>query len=84
MVWREWHAKRARLWAAAHADKIVRRLERDPFPWIGGWPVGEANPETPSASPRTRARVRSPPLPRFPFPRYILGNTTETWCVATS
>ncbi len=40
-VAREWHAKRSRLWVATHADKIIRRLERDVFPWIGARPVGE-------------------------------------------
>jgi hypothetical protein len=28
-VAREWHAKYARLWVQTHADKIIRRLERD-------------------------------------------------------
>jgi integrase len=41
VVAREWHAKRAPGWAASHADRILRRFERDVFPWIGGRPVGE-------------------------------------------
>ena len=40
-VAREWHAKYAPLWVPGHAEKIIRRLERDVFPWLGGRPVGE-------------------------------------------
>lgn len=32
---REWYAKQQPTWAESHADKIIRRLERDVFPWIG-------------------------------------------------
>lgn len=38
---REWYAKHAPGWAASHADKIIRRLERDVFPWVGGRPIAE-------------------------------------------
>ncbi len=38
---REWFAKHKPTWAAGHADKIIQRLERDIFPWIGGHPIGE-------------------------------------------
>lgn len=41
MVAREWFAKFAPTWAPTHSDKIIRRLERDVFPWIGGRPVAE-------------------------------------------
>jgi integrase len=37
-VAREWFAKFATRWAASHADKIMARLERDVFPWIGSKP----------------------------------------------
>ena len=40
-VAREWFTKYARLWAASHADKIIQRLEKDIFPWIGGRPIAE-------------------------------------------
>ncbi|MDX8410866.1 MAG: integrase arm-type DNA-binding domain-containing protein [Mariprofundaceae bacterium] len=36
---REWFAKFSTDWAPGHADKIIRRLERDIFPWIGGKPI---------------------------------------------
>jgi integrase len=38
-VAREWFAKHSPNWKAGHADKIIRRLERDVFPWIGAKPV---------------------------------------------
>lgn len=38
---REWYAKMAPTWAASHGDKVIRRLERDVFPWIGGRPVAD-------------------------------------------
>lgn len=41
VVAREWFAKKSPRWATGHADKIIRRLENDVFPWLGGRPVGE-------------------------------------------
>lgn len=38
-VAREWHAKQAARWKSTHADKIIRRLERNVFPWIGPKPI---------------------------------------------
>ena len=38
---REWFAKHKATWATGHADKIIQRLERDIFPWIGGRPTGD-------------------------------------------
>lgn len=35
MVAREWFAKQSPGWAPSHSSKIIRRLERDIFPWIG-------------------------------------------------
>ncbi len=32
---REWYAKRSPNWSADHGGRIIRRLERDVFPWIG-------------------------------------------------
>jgi len=39
-VGREWFAKNSPNWSANHADRIIRRLEHDLFPWIGGKPIG--------------------------------------------
>ena len=38
---REWFAKFSTDWAPTHADRIIRRFERDVFPWIGGRPIAE-------------------------------------------
>ena len=38
-VTREWYAKHAPTWAPAHSERIIRRFERDIFPWIGGRPL---------------------------------------------
>lgn len=43
-VAREWFAKHAPNWATSHADKIIKRLENDVFPWIGGRPIAEISP----------------------------------------
>ena len=56
-VAREWHAKYARLWVQTHADKIMRRLERDVFPWLGARSVGEVTaPELLAVLRRIEAR----------------------------
>lgn len=39
VVAREWHTKHAPNWAHSHSDKIIRRLERDLFPWLGSQPI---------------------------------------------
>ena len=41
VVAREWFAKQSPAWAANHGNRIIRRLERDIFPWIGGQPIGD-------------------------------------------
>ena len=41
VVGREWFAKYSLTWAPNHGERIIRRFERDIFPWIGGRPVAE-------------------------------------------
>ena len=41
VVAREWFAKFKPNWVESHSDKIIKRLERDVFPWIGGKPVAD-------------------------------------------
>jgi integrase len=41
VIAREWFGKFSPNWAASHSDKIIRRLERDVFPWIGKQPIAE-------------------------------------------
>lgn len=36
---REWHSKQVSNWSAVHAKTVIRRLERDLFPWIGKRPI---------------------------------------------
>lgn len=40
-IGREWFAKFSPQWAPGHADKIIARLDRDIFPWIGKRPIAE-------------------------------------------
>ncbi|HUY18681.1 MAG TPA: integrase arm-type DNA-binding domain-containing protein [Candidatus Binataceae bacterium] len=40
-VAREWFEKFSANWAPTHANTIIRRMERDVFPWLGRRPVGE-------------------------------------------
>lgn len=40
-VAREWFVKHSQSWAGSHASKIIERLERDVFPWLGGRPIAE-------------------------------------------
>jgi integrase len=43
VIAREWFetTKKSKGWVDSHADKIIRRLERDVFPWIGGKPIAD-------------------------------------------
>jgi integrase len=41
VVAREWFAKFKPNWVASHSDKIIKRLERDVFPWIGDKPIAD-------------------------------------------
>lgn len=57
MVAREWFAKHSTNWATSHADKIIQRLEKDVFPWIGNKPIAEiAAPELLTVLRRIEAR----------------------------
>lgn len=44
VVAREWFDKYSSNWASNHADRIIRRLERDIFPWIGGKAIVDITP----------------------------------------
>ena len=45
MTAREWFLKYSPTWASNHAGRIIRRFERDIFPWIGARPVAEITPQ---------------------------------------
>ncbi|MGX8784333.1 tyrosine-type recombinase/integrase [Legionella pneumophila] len=44
IIAREWFAKQTTKWSDIHANKILRLLERDIFPWIGDKPITEISP----------------------------------------
>jgi integrase len=41
VVAREWLAKHGKTLVASHTDRIVRRFEKDIFPWIGSKPIAD-------------------------------------------
>ena len=41
VIARDWFARLKPTWDERHADRIMARLERDVFPWIGGRPVAD-------------------------------------------
>ncbi len=56
-VAREWFDKFSAKWVPSHAEKIIRRLERDIFPWIGRRPIDSITaPELLSALRRIEER----------------------------
>jgi integrase len=40
----EWYGKQAPQWSASHAERSLRQLERDLFPWIGDRPMVDIHP----------------------------------------
>jgi integrase len=40
-VAREWFARQSPGWASTHADKVMGRLEKDVFPWLGGRAIAD-------------------------------------------
>lgn len=43
-VAREWFSEHSRNWCTGHADRIIRGLEKDVFPWIGSDVVADITP----------------------------------------
>jgi len=41
MIAREWRTKFSSKWSPSHGERILRRLEKDIFPWIGHRPISE-------------------------------------------
>lgn len=41
VIAREWFTKHTTNWSESHATRIIRRLERDIFPWLGSSPIVE-------------------------------------------
>ncbi|WP_321907439.1 tyrosine-type recombinase/integrase [Paraburkholderia sp. J11-2] len=56
-VAREWFARQLPGWASSHSDKIMGRLEKDVFPWLGERPIAEIKaPEVLAVLRRVEAR----------------------------
>lgn len=43
IISREWFDRHAPNWSETHSSKIIARLEKDVFPWIGAQPITEIN-----------------------------------------
>jgi integrase len=41
VIAREWFEARKAKWAPSHSGRLIKRLENDVFPWIGGKPIAE-------------------------------------------
>lgn len=44
VIAREWFQKFEATWVPDHSNRIIRRLEKDVFPWIGKQPIDEIEP----------------------------------------
>jgi len=44
IIAREWFVKNSLKWNENHGSRIIRRLERDIFPWLGGKAIAEITP----------------------------------------
>lgn len=57
VVAREWFAQQSPNWVEGHSSKIIARLERDIFPWIGARPIADVTaPEILKSLRRIEAR----------------------------
>lgn len=57
VIAREWHTKNAVSWNESHGGRILRRFERDIFPWIGGKPIADLTaPDLLAAARRIESR----------------------------
>ena len=41
LIAREWHTKFSSKWSPSHGERILRRLEKDIFPWLGKRPISD-------------------------------------------
>jgi len=76
-VAREWFYKQEGAWAKGHREKIVRRLERDVFPWLGARPIVSIKPadvlQVAATALRSVASFKLP-CPRLPLTRAWHGH----------
>jgi len=79
VVAREWFGKHSSNWSDSHADQIIRRLERDIFPWIGGKPIADI-----TASELLEAIHRIEQRGALETAHRILGNCGQVFCYAVA
>jgi integrase len=57
IIAREWFEARKDKWAPSHSGRLIKRLQNDVFPWIGGRPIAEITaPEVLSVMKRIEGR----------------------------
>jgi integrase len=57
IIAREWFGKQSKTWAVSHSSKIMLRLEKDLFPWLGARPIADITaPEILSCLRRVESR----------------------------
>ena len=57
VIAREWFTKQSKIWAESHSSKIMLRLEKDLFPWLGPRPIADVSaPEILSCLRRVESR----------------------------
>jgi hypothetical protein len=44
IVAREWHSKFSVKWVSSHSGRVLSRMEKDLFPWLGNRPIAELTP----------------------------------------
>jgi len=59
-VAREWHERFAPGWEASSAKCILRRFERDVFPWLGKRPIADLRGALPPTKPKHHASIVDP------------------------
>jgi integrase len=57
VIAREWHLQQLKSWTDNHGVRVLSRIERDIFPWIGSKPIAEITaPEVLAVARRTESR----------------------------
>lgn len=57
VIAREWHLQQLKSWTDNHGVRVLSRIERDIFPWIGSKPIAEITaPEILAVARRTESR----------------------------
>ena len=46
IIAREWHSKYSGSWSPSHGERLLKRLEKDIFPWLGEMPIADITAST--------------------------------------